>query len=85
MDGVFHVYVLEGPRGRYIGCSSDLTHRLTQHNAGRSPSTKNRGPWKVQWQSIGMSHEKALALEKLMKLQKGGDGLRKLMMEYGGS
>jgi len=44
---VYFVYVLQSLRtGRhYVGCTSDVSRRLGQHNAGITKSTKNRGPW----------------------------------------
>jgi len=50
------VYVLQNNQGRrYIGLSEDLQLRLDQHNAGVSRWTKDRGPWKLIWQSTELS------------------------------
>ena len=79
------VYILKGPTNKYIGCTSDIGERLRQHNEGFSVYTKNKGPWALEWQSYPLNHSDALILEKKLKKQKGGDGLKKLMAIYKGS
>jgi len=46
---VFYVYVLrsESDSGFYIGFSTDLKRRLSEHTRGDSFATKSRGPWKL--------------------------------------
>src|SRR6266481_347114 len=48
-DGVFYVYVLrsESDSGFYIGFSTNLKRRLSEHTRGASFATKSRGPWKL--------------------------------------
>ncbi len=83
MEGDFIVYQIRNQRGRrYIGITSDINKRLHQHNKNFSTYTKYKGPWQLSWISCLMSHSEALKLEKLMKRQKGGIGLQKLMNQY---
>ncbi|MBZ5537836.1 MAG: GIY-YIG nuclease family protein [Acidobacteriia bacterium] len=44
---MFSVYVLRSvTTGRfYTGYTSDLSHRIEQHNRGITKSTKHDGPW----------------------------------------
>jgi putative endonuclease len=46
---MFYVYVLHSARdnGFYIGYSTDLKRRLSEHKRGASFATKSRGPWKL--------------------------------------
>ena len=46
---MFYVYVLWSNKlqKRYVGFTSDLTKRLSEHNSGKSPFTKNGLPWKL--------------------------------------
>jgi len=46
---MFFVYVLQSvPTGRYyIGSTRDVMIRLTQHNSGKTASTRNYRPWKL--------------------------------------
>jgi predicted GIY-YIG superfamily endonuclease len=72
---MYCVYVLTNREGRfYIGLSEDVQNRLAQHNEKQSRWTKNRGPWKLAWQSEQLSLTDARKLENLLKRQKGGSG-----------
>ena len=83
MDGEFSVYILQNEAGRrYIGCTSNLSKRFDAHNKGLSLFTRNKCIWNLEWESKTMSHTEALRLEKLLKKQKGGDGVRKLMQDF---
>ncbi|MBI3331535.1 GIY-YIG nuclease family protein [Candidatus Peregrinibacteria bacterium] len=82
MKGPFVIYVLRNPKNkRYIGITSNLSERLRQHNDGFSRFTKGKGPWNLEWSSRIMDHKEALIIEKLMKKQKGGMGLQRLLIE----
>ncbi len=51
---MFFVYVLQSERsGRYyIGSTKDVTIRLAEHNAGKTPSTKGYRPWKLLYTEV---------------------------------
>jgi len=77
---MYRVYVLENAAGkRYIGLSEDVNHRLQDHNSGVSTWTAKHGPWVMIWNSRELSLLEAVRLERNMKRQKGGSGLRTLM------
>ena len=45
-----YVYLLQSihhPDQRYIGLASDLSHRLAEHNAGKSHHTAKYRPWRT--------------------------------------
>ena len=46
---MFYVYLLHSAKdnGFYIGYSTDLKRRLSEHTRGASFATKSRGPWKL--------------------------------------
>ena len=80
----YRVYVLLNEQARrYIGLTENLERRLQQHNAGVSKWTKNRGPWKLVWQSEPMSLSNARKLENQLKRQKGGRGLDHIIQKTG--
>ncbi len=80
----YRVYVLLNEQARrYIGLTENLERRLQQHNAGVSKWTKNRGPWKLVWQSEPMSLSDARKLENQLKRQKGGRGLDHIIQKTG--
>ncbi len=45
----FYTYILRSlSSGRfYVGHTSDLAKRIAEHNANRTRSLKNRGPWEL--------------------------------------
>ena len=47
--GMFYVYLLHSiaDDGLYIGYSTDLKRRLSEHKRGASVATRHRGPWKL--------------------------------------
>jgi putative endonuclease len=43
------VYILQSEKtGQYyVGSTNDLDRRFSEHNRNHTPSTRNRGPWKL--------------------------------------
>ena len=76
----YRVYLLKNPDGKtYNGLSEDIPHRLEQHNAGASRWTARLHPWHLVWQSRELTLSGARRLEDLLKRQKGGNGIRRIM------
>ena len=71
------VYVLLSERlGRtYVGCSSDVPLRLSQHNAGAVRATRNGTPWRLALTEPAGTYEQALHRERYYK---SGAGRRRL-------
>lgn len=83
---VHRVYLISNREGRrYIGLSEDVTLRLSQHNAGLSKWTAKYRPWTLTWTSLPMPLGEARKLENLLKRQKGGSGLCRLLQKYAAS
>ncbi len=61
----YFVYILESNRHRhYIGFSSDLSHRIVQHNAKHRGFTGTSEIWEIIiYKEVG-SKEEAIQLEK---------------------
>jgi putative endonuclease len=71
---MFHVYVIvsESRQVRYyIGFSSRPDDRLTEHNAGKNPSTAAFVPWRFAGIFSFPSEEQARRFERYLK---GGSG-----------
>ena len=71
---MFHVYVIvsDSLRDRYyIGFSSRPADRLTEHNAGKNPSTASFTPWRFAAIFSFPSEERARRVEPYLK---GGSG-----------
>jgi putative endonuclease len=66
---MFYVYLLHSTNdnGFYIGYSTDLKRRLSEHNGGASVATKSRGPWKLIYYEAYTQREDAEGQEKFLK------------------
>jgi putative endonuclease len=75
------VYVLKSllNNRHYIGCSSDLQRRISEHNDGKVKSTKAYKPWKIIYYEAFDSKEEAFYREREIKSFKGGIKFRKLL------
>ncbi len=54
----------------YIGTTSNLEHRLKQHNSNQSNYTKNKGEWVLLYYETFQSKTEALKREKQIKAWK---------------
>lgn len=72
-DDMSYVYVLRNTNnGRfYTGCTSDLRKRLLEHEAGRTKTTKNSGPYELIYYEACISSEDAYMREKHLKTGMG--------------
>ncbi|MEK7461884.1 MAG: GIY-YIG nuclease family protein [Patescibacteria group bacterium] len=70
---MYFVYVLKSEKdgNLYIGCTSDIGHRLSQHNAGRVLSTKSRLPLKLLYSEGFEDKYEAFFTERFYKTAKG--------------
>jgi predicted GIY-YIG superfamily endonuclease len=69
-----YTYILQSqqdPDRFYIGSTSDLKRRLTEHNSGKSIHTNKFLPWKIKNYIAFKCQEKA---EKFEKYLKSGNG-----------
>jgi len=56
---------------RYVGVTSDLKQRLTDHNAGKSPHTSKYAPWKLVTYVAFSDEQKAETFERYLKSGSG--------------
>jgi len=77
----FYAYVLisESTGQHYTGQSNDLLRRVEAHNLGNSKSTRNRGPWKLEYFEECSSRAEAMKREKFLKTGKGREFLRTMI------
>ena len=74
---MYFVYILQSvhDKRRYIGQTDNLERRLIEHNTGRSPYTKGRGPWVlIYWEEFETRTE-AIIREHFLKSGKGREFL----------
>jgi putative endonuclease len=81
---VFYVYVLrsESDFGFYIGFSTDLKKRLSEHRRGASFATKSRGPWKLIYYEAYTEREDAEGRERFLKSGAGRRFLRAQLRHF---
>lgn len=51
----------------YVGWTTDLKHRLNEHNSGKVTATKSRLPFTLDYYEACNNKEKAIAREKYFK------------------
>lgn len=75
---MFYTYVLLSIKDNmlYIGYSTNLKHRIDQHNKGLVPATKDRRPLRLMYYEACLTKEKALQREKYFKTGFGRNFLK---------
>lgn len=71
---VHYVYLLESLEEgghRYVGMTSDLRRRVTDHNAGKSSHTSKFKPWRLVTYVAFSDQSKASAFERYLKSGSG--------------
>jgi putative endonuclease len=78
---VFHAYILQSnSTGRfYVGHTENLTKRVFEHNNNRTPSIKNRGPWKLVHSEEFATRSEAMLRERQIKKMKSHTWIEKLI------
>ena len=80
---MFYVYILRSEKDKnlYIGSTNDLRRRLTEHNQGKTLSTKSRIPFKLLYYEACVSESDARKREHNLKLRKRALAQLKLRLE----
>ena len=78
---MYYVYVLYSTshKKKYIGFTSDLRKRVSQHKAGNSRYTKKIKDWNLVYYQCFVNKTDALREEKFLKSGKGFDRLKHLL------
>ena len=62
------VYVLRGSNGKnYTGITDNLPRRIREHNAGRAPADRSRGPFRLIYKEELADHTTARRRENYLK------------------
>jgi len=69
---MFFVYLLQSQQDQsfYIGYTTDLERRLSEHNEGLSRYTKVKRPWKLMYSEFFDTKSEALKREIFLKKQR---------------
>jgi predicted GIY-YIG superfamily endonuclease len=71
---VIYVYPIESlseAGQRYVGLTTDLKHRIQEHNAGKSLHTSKFRPWKLVTYLAFTDRIKAESFERYLKSESG--------------
>ncbi len=65
----FYTYILISEKSNrlYIGDTQHIAIRVEEHNAGKTKSTKNKGPWQMLYKKQFSSRKEAMELERRLK------------------
>jgi putative endonuclease len=81
---MYYVYVIQSNKDKqfYTGFTGDLQNRLQEHNTGRVPSTKGRGPFELIYYEVCVNEQDALAREKYLKSGMGKRYLKNRLRRF---
>lgn len=81
---MYYVYVIKSNRDEqfYTGFTRDLKNRLKEHNTGRVPSTKERGPFELIYYEACLNEQDALTREKYLKSGMGKRYLKNRLRRF---
>jgi predicted GIY-YIG superfamily endonuclease len=71
---MWYVYLLESDADggqRYVGVTTDLKRRLTEHNSGNSVHTSKFAPWRLVTYIAFTDANKAASFERYLKSGSG--------------
>jgi putative endonuclease len=79
-----YVYVLRSIKDKkmYTGCTKDLRKRFSEHNNGKVPSTKGRGPFELIYYEAWLDGTDAFAREKYLKTDMGKRYLKNRLKRF---
>jgi putative endonuclease len=83
---MFYIYILKSINSNhyYIGHTSKLQERLSNHNSGLVKSTKKYLPWKIVYTETFRTKSEAYKRELQIKSYKGGNAFKKLINSVSG-
>jgi len=81
---MYYVYLIQSRKDKqfYTGFTGDLQNRLREYNAGKVPSTKERGPFELIYYEACLNEQDALAREKYLKSGMGKQYLKNRLRRF---
>lgn len=70
-QNMYYVYSLKCKDGFYVGCTNDISDRLSRHKAGFVSATKNRLPIELEFYFAIEDKYQAFKFEKYLKSGSG--------------
>jgi putative endonuclease len=83
---MFYTYVLRSLKDNhlYVGYTSDINRRLTEHNSGLTKSTKSRIPFELLFYETFNTRSEAMVREKFLKSGIGKDYINNVLKDLSG-
>ena len=83
---MFFVYILRSVQVDifYVGHTDDLAKRIREHQTGRSPYTRTRGPWELVHVEVFSTRAEAMKREREIKSRKSRRYIETLVKESNG-
>ena len=80
----YYVYILQSLKNKslYIGYTTDLKKRFSEHNDGKSSATKPFRPYKLIFYEAFLSQKDAKLREEYLKSGWGFRSINKMMKDY---
>ena len=77
------VYIIQSQTLKtfYTGVSTDVLKRITEHNSGKTKSTRNKGPWILRFAQRYDSLQQARHIETKLKKLKRRDYLEQIIAD----
>ena len=84
MTSFHYVYVLRSQKdgNNYVGYTNDLRRRITEHQTGAVPSTRNRQPLELIYYEACLSQADATKREKYLKSSWGKRYIKNRLEDY---
>ena len=79
---MFYVYLLRSKNQHYIGYTTDLKRRITEHNAGQNIATIAYRPWDLIFYEAYVNREDARRREKYLKTTQGRRTIKLMLRSY---
>ncbi len=78
---MFYTYILQSKTTNkyYIGSTQNIEKHLTQHNSGKSKSTRYDRPWELKYQKDFFTRSEAVRYERYLKSLKKRIQLEKII------
>lgn len=81
---MYYTYVIQSEKDKrfYTGFTEDLQNRLNEHNSGKVPSTKSRGPFRLIYYEACLNQQDATNREKYLKSGMGKRYLKNRLKRF---
>ncbi len=81
---MFYVYILQSEvkQRLYIGKTTDLKCRVSEHNAGQNVSTKAYKPWTLIFYEAYIEKSDASRRERYLKTTQGHRAIRRMLADH---